>query len=279
MPLFCCVVNCGSRSKRDSLHFYRIPQVLKHTHRTDLNELSALRRQKWLEAIKRQDLSETKIKNARVCSKHFVSGKPAELSDKLNPDWVPSVDMGYSSISESTATSKTERYERSIKRRKVSRTEEELPPAPESGSERDIEDVVSSTNHSSTQTAITMEELTDMFLKMTLIEMKFNRLVLTYDSLNSDDEKTRYYTGLGSFQVFEILASYIVPFINIHPNTVLQAKEQFLITLVKLRLNLDYKDLAYRFGVCPTTVSTYFKNVLHMCLRLKKFIFWPDRST
>nr|CAI5853414.1 unnamed protein product [Callosobruchus analis] len=179
----------------------------------------------------------------------LFQANPLELSDKLNPDWVPSVDMDYSSISGSTATSKTERYERSIKRRKVSRTEEELPPAPESGSERDIEDVVSSTNHSSTQTAITMEELTDMFLKMTLIDdvqRKFNRLVLTYDSLNSDDEKTRYYTGLGSFQVFEILASYIVPFINIHPDTVLRAKEQFLITLVKLRLNLDYKDLAYR---------------------------------
>nr|CAI5846850.1 unnamed protein product [Callosobruchus analis] len=141
-----------------------------------------------------------------MCSKHFISGKPAELSDKLNPDWVPSVDMGYSSIGGSTATSKTERYEQSIKQRKVSRTEDELPPAPESGSERDIEDVVSSTNHSSTQTAITMEELTDMFLKMTLIDhvqRKFNRLVLTYDSLNSDDEKTRYYTGLGSFQVLK----------------------------------------------------------------------------
>nr|CAI5827399.1 unnamed protein product [Callosobruchus analis] len=119
MPQFCCVVNCGSRSNRDSLHFYHIPQVLKHTHRTDLNELSALRRQKWLEAIKRQDLSETKIKNARVCSKHFISGELMINTDKLNPDWVPSVDMGYSSISGSTATSKTERHERSIKWRKV----------------------------------------------------------------------------------------------------------------------------------------------------------------
>ncbi|VEN45408.1 unnamed protein product, partial [Callosobruchus maculatus] len=91
MPQFCCVVNCGSRSNRDNLHFYRIPQVLKHAHRTDLNELSALRRQKWLEAIKRKDFSETKIKNARVCSKHFISGKPSELAEKLNPDWVPSV--------------------------------------------------------------------------------------------------------------------------------------------------------------------------------------------
>ncbi|VEN53216.1 unnamed protein product [Callosobruchus maculatus] len=225
--------------------------------------------------------SETKIKNARVCSKHFISGKPSELAEKLNPDWVPSVDMGYS-ISGSTAASKSERYERSIKRKKVSKTEEkeEVPPAPES--EDYTEDVLCSSNNRCIQTKITMEKLTDMFLKMTLfddMQKKFNRLVLTYDSLRNDDEKTRYFTGLDRFKVFEILASYITPFIKIHPNTVLPANEQFLLTLVKLRLNSDYKNLAYRFGVCPTTVSTYFKNVLHiMCLRLKKYIFWPDRS-
>lgn len=30
-----------------------------------------------------------------MCSAHFVYGYPVDLPDDINPDWVPSVSMGY----------------------------------------------------------------------------------------------------------------------------------------------------------------------------------------
>jgi hypothetical protein len=73
MPHFCGVVNCASRSNRDNVQFYRIPSILHFKHKVKLNELSALRRQKWINAIRRKDFSEEMVKNARLCSKHFIS--------------------------------------------------------------------------------------------------------------------------------------------------------------------------------------------------------------
>ncbi|KAK0152574.1 hypothetical protein N1851_005906 [Merluccius polli] len=47
------------------------------------------RRRLWLQATKRVDWNEDRIRNARVCSAHFISG---EMSlDCSSPDFVPSV--------------------------------------------------------------------------------------------------------------------------------------------------------------------------------------------
>lgn len=83
MPTTCCVVNCGSRGDRDIVKFFKIPSELHFAHRVDLNELSKKRRQKWIQAIKREDLTETKLGHSRVCSKHFISGKEKFLFNKL----------------------------------------------------------------------------------------------------------------------------------------------------------------------------------------------------
>ncbi|KAJ8976277.1 hypothetical protein NQ317_001916 [Molorchus minor] len=54
---------------------------------------------------------------------------------------------------------------------------------------------------------------------------------------------------------------------------------QLLLTLVKLRLDLHFKDLAYRFKIPPTTSSTYFLNMIEILYgRFKSLIVWPDRS-
>jgi len=74
MPTFCCVVNCGSRGNRDKLSFFKIPRVLSPKHKTILIELSKIRKQQWLTAINRADLTEAKLKYAQVCSKHFITG-------------------------------------------------------------------------------------------------------------------------------------------------------------------------------------------------------------
>lgn len=65
-----------------------------------------------------------------------------------------------------------------------------------------------------------------------------------------------------------------------HTNTAILPDERVLVTLMKLRLNLDYKVLGYRFGVSPFSISTYFKNVVTtiMYIRFQNFVFSPERS-
>lgn len=75
MPSFCAVVGCGSRGLRDDVKFFRIPAVVKYKHKQYLVELSKLRRKQWLDALRRADLTEKKLKYLRICSKHFIGGK------------------------------------------------------------------------------------------------------------------------------------------------------------------------------------------------------------
>ncbi|KAJ8290531.1 hypothetical protein GJAV_G00014090 [Gymnothorax javanicus] len=96
----CCVFGCQNRkSKNSDLKFYRIPAT-------------ASQRQLWLNAIRRRDWTETIIKNAHVCSAHFISGEPS--LDKDSPDFVPSV-FSYGQQS-SRAEEKLRRLERKRKR-------------------------------------------------------------------------------------------------------------------------------------------------------------------
>lgn len=80
MPLTCIVVNCGSRADRDTVSFFAVPKALNFRHATHLNELSARRRQQWINAIKREDLTESKLKYEKVCNKHFMQGKSISFS-------------------------------------------------------------------------------------------------------------------------------------------------------------------------------------------------------
>ncbi|KAG5867140.1 hypothetical protein JTB14_011347 [Gonioctena quinquepunctata] len=84
-----------------------IPKALQNRGKM-LDALSKERRECWVRALKRGNLSDTFLKHARICADHFVSGEPAKLEDRERPDWVPSVNMGYISM-------KTQ-YEQSIKR-------------------------------------------------------------------------------------------------------------------------------------------------------------------
>ena len=62
MPDTCCAVGCTNRRTAGGIPFYRIPVDKK-------------RREKWLNAIKRDQWNEKMISNARLCGSHFISGE------------------------------------------------------------------------------------------------------------------------------------------------------------------------------------------------------------
>uniref|UniRef100_A0AAR5NYD3 HNH endonuclease n=1 Tax=Dendroctonus ponderosae TaxID=77166 RepID=A0AAR5NYD3_DENPD len=64
--------------------------------RDDLNVFSSERRNACVKALKRAPLREIYIRNDRICSYcgHFITGKPAALEDKTNPDVLLNENLG-----------------------------------------------------------------------------------------------------------------------------------------------------------------------------------------
>ena len=84
--VLCIIVGCGNKSgkssqKNDSVvKFGRAPKIVKNEGEV-IEELTT-RRQAWVSAISRDDLTDDKLENERVCSRHFVSGQAAKQWDQ-----------------------------------------------------------------------------------------------------------------------------------------------------------------------------------------------------
>ena len=112
------IVGCSNRSKRDKgKRFFRLPSFITHQG-TQTHELSETRLEEWLARINRKDLKPEQYSNTRICSDHFLSGSPSRLYDRNNPDWAPSVCLGYVTRYD-VGSSATERYERAMARKRL----------------------------------------------------------------------------------------------------------------------------------------------------------------
>ncbi|XP_060773208.1 uncharacterized protein LOC132883512 isoform X2 [Neoarius graeffei] len=83
-----------SSDLEELLRSLRIPSVIRKEGKESLR-LSMEWRRARLNNIGRADLPESKTKTACVWSNHFISGAPAKLYDRNNPDWGPTQEMGY----------------------------------------------------------------------------------------------------------------------------------------------------------------------------------------
>ena len=68
--------------------------------------------------------------------------------------------------------------------------------------------------------------------------------------------------------------NYIEQFVRFSQRSILNKFQQFIMVLMRLRLNLPIQDLAYRFCVSTSTVSRLFL----MFHRMKPLVFWPSRE-
>ncbi|XP_026168334.1 uncharacterized protein LOC113133617 [Mastacembelus armatus] len=98
----CCVRNCGRRSHdqrgrriRNGLTFHCFP-AWRTNEGEHTSELTRRRRAAWVAAVDRTSITFDHIPtSARVCSRHFHSGKPAYEMLESDADWVPSLHMGH----------------------------------------------------------------------------------------------------------------------------------------------------------------------------------------
>ena len=98
-------------------------------------------------------------------------------------------------------------------------------------------------------------------------------------SLKDNDSKTKFYTGLPTWTLFVRVFNLVSPFI-IPSRTRLDLQDELILVLVKLRLNLPFQDLAYRWEVSISTISRLFhKWVDVMSERMVFLIRWPSQDS
>ncbi|VEN50488.1 unnamed protein product, partial [Callosobruchus maculatus] len=118
------------------------------------------------------------------------------------------------------------------------------------------------TNAKLVQTDVTIDQLTTIAVELSNSQKMCRQLesrIISVDTLRADSTKLKYYTGLPSNPHFDMVMKLIEPHIPVTVNSALS--DQILLTLIKLRLNSDFKYLAYKFGVSFTSASSYFKCV------------------
>ena len=267
----CCAIGCSNRSIKDSaVSFYRFPS----------NEG---RRALWISAVKRKNWQPSDY--SWLCSVHFVGGKKSD--DPLSPAYTPTIFNFISSPVKRKASADLIRYERCKVRRKVcsSSIEDELQDDDEQSNESHVMDTaVQTITETSEKGTCTDYSITGIGLHSKSLVHDTERLIsqtysLTEEELKQNDRKVKYYSGLPSYSILMTIYKFVSPSVVNHGRNTLPKLRQFLMTLMKLRLNLADQDLAYRFGVHQSTVSRKFKTWIEaMYIRLKPLIKWPDRG-
>uniref|UniRef100_UPI00358FBA78 uncharacterized protein isoform X2 n=1 Tax=Myxine glutinosa TaxID=7769 RepID=UPI00358FBA78 len=251
-------------------------------------------------------------------SSSLENGKPADLHDQSNPQWAPTLNIGYSTISKPPASAAMSRFERNIRRNQkkiavaaaeslldlrhrpktqIRRRPKSLIKAEDSRVKR--EEVQKATEEDSA--AVTMKisvgmqtESNDLTPKMArMMRDELQRLITENMNLRSqlqdesispvsfeqDKDKVKFYTGLPSYITLMTVFSLIEPFIPISNKITMTAFQKYVLVLMKLKMNLHFQDLAYRFRLSKPMVSKTFRSVINiMFYRLKSLIFWPERE-
>lgn len=145
-------------------------------------------------------------------------------------------------------------------------------------------DLVGEDTGTGTQTELTMDMLSMKFEQLSFASKKIAELHSKIENSPlglmenlKNHSLWKYYTGFDHEFIEKVIFPEIEPYVTITSTTVLTPFSQLLLTLIKLRLNLNFKDLGFRFKVSRGTASTYFQNVINVLYeRLKILIIWPE---
>ena len=115
--------------------------------------------------------------------------------------------------------------------------------------------------------------------QLTETKKKLNSLQFTQESFVNNNDRTKFYTGLPNFSILIHIFNLVSPFIKSGPTTSLTKFQQFILVLMRMRLDSLLQDLANRFGISMATVSRIFERWIDvMYIRLKFLILWSERE-
>ena len=105
---------------------------------------------------------------------------------------------------------------------------------------------------------IVMEEISHLKGENAALQKQITTLkeaMITSESLKHNDVKVKYYTGLPSYGVLKVVFDFVSPCVTNYSRTSLPLIDQFIMVLVRLRLNMDIEHLSYHFGIHISNVS------------------------
>ncbi|XP_065677382.1 uncharacterized protein LOC100200518 [Hydra vulgaris] len=262
MPNYrCCVAGCNNDSRYPD-------RLFKRTQVTELKfhyfPKDSLKRQHWVNQVKKGLINFTVSDNKVVCSNHFEFGKPTFAFPN------PTLYMNIRNAEKESST----------KRRKLERF-----------------DVILESEANSSSTSLTLEN--KHCDKSIQCNEPIRRSIIFADLTRDSD--VQFFTGLANSNAFEMLFSYLQRKGNVmhywkgskntnknlsSPRNLktitlksLTLQQEFLLVMMRLRLGLLTEDLAHRFMISISVVSSVFITWIKLLsLELKWLIHFPDRN-
>ena len=119
-----------------------------------------------------------------------------------------------------------------------------------------------------------MSDLNQHELEISVLKKAHHDASPTLESFKSNDSKIHCYTGLPNWEFFSL---YDFVHQDLCQRSSLSPFQQLLMVLMRLRKNLQFDDLAYRFGIHKSTISRLFNQLIEILyVKLKFLIVWPD---
>ena len=106
-----------------------------------------------------------------------------------------------------------------------------------------------------------------------------NKKVIEFDEeyFRNSDDKVLFYSCLPSYHILNFVFELMSPSVSRHSQS-LSPFQEFVMVLIKLKLDVPFQDLAYRFNISVPTVSRTFHSwLMTVDIRLSPFVHWPDR--
>ena len=277
MVHFCCVPGCSNRSSRERhLSYFALPLKNKKLLRI------------WIHKIGRKKLPINK--STRICSEHFLNA----TGRRLRPDEYPSLKLPVLRTTISITQRKPPKERHSTDLSVITSDEaEELTCDVAVNTEPDW-----NTEISELKKKINVIEEEKMVLQKKQAEL-LEQYCFRLNSICNDDNKILFYTGFPDYKTFMACFNFLGPAVNnltywdsgkqsdtpsrslckTGRSRALTPLEEFFLVLVRLRLGLLEKDLAYRFNVSASTISRIWKTwIAFLYLQFKEIPMWPSRE-
>ena len=301
----CCAVGCSNRFRKGcGLQFYRFP-------------VDSDRRDRWIAAVSRRNWQPTEY--TWLCSCHFVGGRksddptsPAYIPTLFQHVKSPLMRKAERQLARYKLSTSSKKKRLQAQREKLAQIEAEkqaqreaaniLLSLGETQAAAESEPCVSplechshdgQSSHStpsierptaSAMTDMTIKNIAALEVECAALRQENIELQQEIQSLKHREnflespKKVCYYTGLPSIEILDAVFEFVTPYV---PNrrSATPPFQQFLMVLMKLRLNVDNELLSTLFNVHASTVSRYFRKWMDvMYERLKPLVMWPDHE-
>lgn len=123
-----------------------------------------------------------------------------------------------------------------------------------------------------------INELENLRDKCSELQNQVDYFNLSEKTFIGQEKMLTYYTGLKSMTVFNLVLDQIKHGLTAN-NQRLNEFQKLLLCLMKLRLNVPFTDLGYRFIVTCSIASIIFRKVIILLEHMfKNLIYWPERE-